>query len=211
MADTVILNATRSEAATLLEPPPPRLGVPGGLADSAEGYLSTSKAFAVEEEYEGSPLGVRGEAADWPVADAAGDRTGASRAPPRLWAPPSRNGAGAASPDGCAAGEQRTHNTEGSDCVVPRTWSGCEPRPPPTCALPAFPAPRAAWATRGRAARAPPLQAATPPPTLHAGRHPAASATWLRQRRPRWARTASRRRRRWCRGGCAARRKLCPR
>ncbi|PSC73238.1 septin-7-like isoform X11 [Micractinium conductrix] len=157
MADTVILNATRSEAATLLEPPPPRLGVPGGLADSAEGYLSTSKAFAVEEEYEGSPLGVRGEAADWPVADAAGDRTGASRAPPRLWAPPSRNGAGAASPDGLgdtraggasAAPAGGYASTDSARWEAPSRFSDLAPAAPP--ALGADGEPQATTVVQGR-------------------------------------------------------------
>lgn len=93
MADTVLLNATRSEAATLLEQPQPRLqdsvegltfgrGAKGGF--QAEGEA----ARALEEpQQEGQLPEERGG--------------GAKQHPPSLWALPSRgtaSGAAAAQP-----------------------------------------------------------------------------------------------------------------
>lgn len=115
MADTVLLNATRSEAADLLkeEPPPPPLGVGGGagrrVQDSAEGLppgryeTHTHKVVEVEER----PVGRGGSAAEeQQLQERPGGQGGAGKQQvPRLWAPPSRGGRGAGGGAEAGAGQ----------------------------------------------------------------------------------------------------------
>lgn len=93
----MLLNATRSEAAELLQEPPPRPAP--RLHDSREALAhgrSAKGGFQAEGEARGS-LGEVLQEGELPD-----ERYGAAAAgkqhPPRLWAPPSRGGAAAAQP-----------------------------------------------------------------------------------------------------------------
>lgn len=93
MADTVLLNATRSEAAMLLQEPPPR---PSRQNDSVEG-LAQFKASTDVIQAEGEARGTYEEvpAEGQPSEGGDGARAGKQH-PPRLWAPSSRAAAGQA-------------------------------------------------------------------------------------------------------------------